>query len=62
MKPDKTYMARKYIPAQEVFKDWHKDPSYVAAYDALEEEFALADAIFKAQDSCSTTPLPTNRV
>ena len=55
-------MTRKYIPAQEEFKDWRKDPSYVAAYDGLEEEFALADAIFKAQGSCSIDLLLTIQV
>jgi hypothetical protein len=32
------------IPAEESFAEWHKDPEYVKAYDALEEEFVLAAA------------------
>jgi DNA-binding XRE family transcriptional regulator len=48
-------MTRKYIPAREVFEDWHKDPSYVAAYDALDEEFAIADALFKAREEAHMT-------
>ena len=43
-------MKRQYIPAEEAFKEWRKDPEYVAAYDALEEEFALASASIKARD------------
>jgi hypothetical protein len=32
------------IPVEESFTAWRKDPNYVAAYDALEEEFARAAA------------------
>jgi hypothetical protein len=35
---------RKYIPAREVAEEWLKNPEFRAAYDALEPEFALADA------------------
>jgi len=37
------------IPAQVLFDEWRKDPEYVAAYDALEEEFALASQIIGAR-------------
>jgi ribosome-binding protein aMBF1 (putative translation factor) len=37
------------IPAELVFAEWRKDPQYVAAYDALEEEFALASQIIGAR-------------
>ena len=33
-------MSRTYIPVEEIAKEWRKDPEYVKAYDALEEEFA----------------------
>ncbi len=42
-------MTKSTIPAREVFAEWHKDPEYVAAYDALEEEFALASTIIGAR-------------
>jgi ribosome-binding protein aMBF1 (putative translation factor) len=42
-------MKRQFIPVEEAFKEWRKDPEYVAAYDALEEEFALASALIKAR-------------
>jgi hypothetical protein len=42
-------MRRKFISAEESFKRWKKDPKYVAAYDALDEEFALASALIKAR-------------
>jgi hypothetical protein len=42
-------MKRKYIPVEEAFAEWRKDPAFVAAYDALEEEFALASARIKTQ-------------
>ena len=35
---------KKMIPVEESFAAWRKDPAYVAAYDALEDEFADAAA------------------
>ncbi len=40
---------RKFIPVEESFVEWRKDPEYIAAYDALEEEFALANALIGAR-------------
>ncbi len=37
-------MSRKFIPVEESFRQWRKDPRYKAAYDALGEEFSLASA------------------
>jgi hypothetical protein len=34
----------------ESFKKSKKNPRYVAAYSALEEEFALASAVIKARE------------
>ena len=34
-------MSRKFIPVEEVAQEWMKRPEFVAAYDALEEEFAF---------------------
>jgi ribosome-binding protein aMBF1 (putative translation factor) len=48
-------MTRKYIPVGEAFREWRKDPKYVAAYDALEEEFALASALIKARGDADMT-------
>lgn len=48
-------MKRQYIPVEEAFKEWRKDPEYVAAYDALEEEFALASALIKARGDADLT-------
>ena len=42
-------MTRKTIPATEAFAEWRKDPAYVAEYDTLEEEFALAEAFIRAR-------------
>lgn len=50
-------MTRKFIPVEEAFTEWRKDPAYVAAYDALEEEFALADALIKARSAADMTQL-----
>jgi predicted DNA-binding protein len=33
-------MTKKFIPVESAFEEWCKDPEYVKAYDALEEEFA----------------------
>ena len=48
-------MSRKTIPVEEVFKKWREDPEYVAAYDALEEEFALATALIEARGNADMT-------
>ena len=48
-------MSRKFIPVEETFQEWRKDPAYVAAYDALEEEFALAEALIKARSQADMT-------
>lgn len=42
-------MSRKFIPVEESFAEWRKDPAYVRAYDALEDEFALAEALIDAR-------------
>ena len=46
---------RKYIPVEEAFEEWRKDPEYVKAYEALEEEFALASALIKARGDAEMT-------
>jgi ribosome-binding protein aMBF1 (putative translation factor) len=48
-------MTRKYIPVDESFREWRKDPEYVAAYDALEDEFALASALIRARGDADMT-------
>ncbi len=45
----------KTIPAQEVFAKWRKDPAYVAAFDALEDEFIIADALITARAQAEMT-------
>ena len=39
----------KMIPVEESFAEWRKDPKYVEAYDAIEDEFSLAAALIKAR-------------
>ncbi len=48
---------RKFIPVEEVAKEWMKDPAFVAAYDALEDEFAMASALIKARGSLKPAAL-----
>lgn len=48
-------MTRKFIPVEESFTEWRKDPAYVAEYNALEEEFALAAALIKARGAADMT-------
>ena len=43
------------IPVEEVFAEWRKDPEYVKEHDALEEEFALADAFIRARAQADLT-------
>ena len=42
-------MNRKFIPVEEVAKEWMKRPDFVAAYGALEDEFAMAAALIRAR-------------
>ena len=44
-----------YIPVEEALKTWREDPAYVAAYDALGAEFALASALIKARADADLT-------
>lgn len=42
-------MSLKTVPAKESFTKWRNDPAYVAAYEALDEEFSLASQIVAAR-------------
>lgn len=44
-----------FIAVEESFEQWKKDPEYVAEYDALEGEFALASALIKARGDANMT-------
>jgi ribosome-binding protein aMBF1 (putative translation factor) len=46
---------RKFIPVEEAIARWRKDPAYLKAYDALEDEFALVTEIIKARASAGLT-------
>src|SRR5882757_2741740 len=48
-------MSRKFIPVEEVAKEWMTRPAFVAAYDALEDEFAMASALIKARGDAAMT-------
>lgn len=48
-------MKRKFIPADESFRQWKKDPKYVAEYEALEKEFAFASALIEARGRADMT-------
>jgi transcriptional regulator with XRE-family HTH domain len=43
------------IAVKELAREWFKDPEFVAAYDALEEEFALAEALIRARAHADMT-------
>ena len=48
-------MSRKFIPVEESFRKWRKDPEFVAAHDALEDEFAVASALIQARANAEMT-------
>jgi ribosome-binding protein aMBF1 (putative translation factor) len=48
-------MKGKFLTVEEVAQQWFKDPVFVAEYNALEEEFALASAIIKARNAAHMT-------
>ena len=45
----------KMLPVEESFAEWRKDPNYVEAYDALEDEFSLAAALIEARAHAGLT-------
>ena len=42
-------MSKTPIPVEQSFEAWRKDPAYREAYEALDEEFALAAALIEAR-------------
>ena len=42
-------MSRKYIPVEQSFKRWGKEPGFKRAYAALDDEFVLATALIDAR-------------
>lgn len=48
-------MTERYTTARELHEEWRKNPEYVKAYDALEEEFALAEAFIQARAQADLT-------
>jgi DNA-binding XRE family transcriptional regulator len=48
-------MSRKLIPVEEAFRQCREDPEYLAAYETLEDEFALATALIKARGEAAMT-------
>ena len=42
-------MTRKFVPVEESFRRWEKDPAFARAYRELAEEFALAAALIDAR-------------
>ena len=45
----------KMIPAADLHRKWINDPAYRAAYDALEEEFALVSSVIEARTRAKLT-------
>ena len=48
-------MTDSFIPAERLFDQWRKDPEFMREYDALEEEFALANALIGARAQANLT-------
>lgn len=48
-------MSDKMIRADDVIYKWRQDPAFVAAYDDLADEFALADAMIRARVAADMT-------
>ncbi|MBZ9671699.1 helix-turn-helix domain-containing protein [Mesorhizobium sp. B2-1-8] len=48
-------MSRKAISVEDAAKEWFKDPQFVVEYDALEEEFAIAEALIRARGDADMT-------
>lgn len=48
-------MTRKFISVEEAFAEWREDPAFMAEYEAMEEEFALAAALIRARSAADMT-------
>ena len=48
-------MSRKMIPVEESFTAWREHPEYEKAYNALEDEFALAATMIEARARAGLT-------
>jgi len=48
-------MSRKFIPVEKSFREWRRDPDYVAAYNRLEHQSAVAAALIKARREAAMT-------
>ncbi len=48
-------MSRKFIPVEEAFREWRKDPEYAAEYETLDDEFAVAAALIEARANAAMT-------
>ena len=48
-------MKAKTVSADALFAEWRKDPAYVAAYDALEDEFDLVHVLIEARTRANMT-------
>jgi len=48
-------MTKRGIPVERVFQEWRKDPAYQAAYDSMEDEFALAATMIDARARAGLT-------
>lgn len=44
-------MTKNTKPIEELAVKWRQNPDFVAAYDALEDEFALANALIVGEES-----------
>jgi hypothetical protein len=51
-----THMRKAMIPVEESFAAWRRDPKYVAAYDALENELTSATAKIRTGGNCHKPP------
>lgn len=45
----------KMVPVADLHRKWMNDPAYRAAYDALEEEFALVSSVIEARTRAKLT-------
>jgi transcriptional regulator with XRE-family HTH domain len=48
-------MTRRAMLVEDAAREWMKDPEFRAAYDALEDQFALASALIKARSDAGMT-------
>ncbi|MDX8523896.1 hypothetical protein RFM68_05200 [Mesorhizobium sp. MSK_1335] len=54
-------MNRKTVPVEDAAEDWFNDPEFVAEFEALKTEFAIAEALIRTSEEIDQMREPRTR-